>query len=146
MIASDRRLLANRNNALLSTGPKTEPGKRASRNNALRHGLARPVSDDVHAKRFLEAVTGILSRRSNNFCLLDLARELAESFVDLQRVRSVRSQILFEIGELEIATSTEHERAAGQLNRIWRYEQRGLSRYRKALRAYLDFEPNGLDP
>lgn len=36
---SYRQIEANRRNALLSTGPKTETGKKASRRNALRHGL-----------------------------------------------------------------------------------------------------------
>jgi hypothetical protein len=41
---SDRKILANRKNALLSTGPKTERGKRAVSRNAIKHGLlAREV-------------------------------------------------------------------------------------------------------
>lgn len=35
---SDKQLEANRNNALLSTGPKTEEGRKRSSTNALRHG------------------------------------------------------------------------------------------------------------
>ena len=34
-----RQIEANRRNALMSTGPKTEQGKQRSRRNALRHGL-----------------------------------------------------------------------------------------------------------
>ena len=34
-----RQIEANRRNALSSTGPKTENGKRRSRHNAVRHGL-----------------------------------------------------------------------------------------------------------
>ena len=37
---SDARILANRENAKHSTGPRTEAGKLQSRRNALRHGLA----------------------------------------------------------------------------------------------------------
>jgi hypothetical protein len=41
---SERRILANRKNALRSTGPKTERGKRAVSRNAIKHGLlAREV-------------------------------------------------------------------------------------------------------
>ena len=38
-MTSFRQIKVNRNNALRSTGPKTEAGKRRSRRNAVRHGL-----------------------------------------------------------------------------------------------------------
>ena len=38
-MTSWRQFQANRRNALRSTGPRTEEGKRTSRRNALRHGL-----------------------------------------------------------------------------------------------------------
>jgi hypothetical protein len=38
-VTSYRQFEANRRNALKSTGPRTEAGKRASRRNAVRHGL-----------------------------------------------------------------------------------------------------------
>src|SRR3990172_1601128 len=38
-MTSFRQIEANRRNALRSTGPKTEAGKRRSRRNAVRHGL-----------------------------------------------------------------------------------------------------------
>jgi hypothetical protein len=41
---SDKQLEANRNNALLSTGPKTKDGRNRSRMNALRHGLTGQVT------------------------------------------------------------------------------------------------------
>ena len=39
MITSEARVIANRQNALRSTGPKTLEGKEASRRNGLKHGL-----------------------------------------------------------------------------------------------------------
>jgi hypothetical protein len=41
---SDEQLAANRANALLSTGPKTEEGKKCSSLNARRHGLTGQVT------------------------------------------------------------------------------------------------------
>ena len=38
-MASQKQIDANRRNALLSTGPRTEEGKGASRQNAVSHGL-----------------------------------------------------------------------------------------------------------
>jgi hypothetical protein len=47
-MTSWRQFQANRLNALKSTGPRTEEGKRASRRNALRHGLtAETVIDGL---------------------------------------------------------------------------------------------------
>jgi hypothetical protein len=39
-MATEKQLFANRSNALMSTGPRTEAGKAKSRYNALKHGLA----------------------------------------------------------------------------------------------------------
>src|SRR5258708_8385547 len=43
MIVSEARIAANRRNAQMSTGPKTEEGKRKSRANSLKHGLCASV-------------------------------------------------------------------------------------------------------
>jgi len=38
-MATEKQILANQQNARLSTGPRTESGKHRSRRNAVRHGL-----------------------------------------------------------------------------------------------------------
>jgi hypothetical protein len=46
-MASFSQIEANRRNALRSTGPKTEAGKRRSRRNAIRHGLTAETVIEV---------------------------------------------------------------------------------------------------
>jgi hypothetical protein len=58
-MTSFRQIEANRRNALRSTGPKTEQGKRQSRRNAIRHGLTAETVvatlEDVEDYRAFEA-------------------------------------------------------------------------------------------
>jgi hypothetical protein len=138
MIVSKRRLAANNRNASFSTGPKTTQGKLVSRNNALRHGLARPVASDSVAAKAIEALTAILAGSRNDSWYRELARNVAESFFDHVRIRTVRSQIFYNLGEFENADPGKNASAANQLERIWRYEQRVLAKRRKALRAFRD--------
>jgi hypothetical protein len=46
-MSSLRQIEANRRNALLSTGPRTDEGKRKSRQNAIRHGLTAATVIDA---------------------------------------------------------------------------------------------------
>jgi hypothetical protein len=46
-MSSLRQIEANRRNALKSTGPTTDAGKRRSRRNALRHGLTAEAVIEV---------------------------------------------------------------------------------------------------
>jgi hypothetical protein len=61
-MTSYRQIEANRRNALKSTGPRTEAGKRASRCNAVRHGLTAEtviaaLEDAEDYKAFESAIT-----------------------------------------------------------------------------------------
>src|SRR5262245_36151428 len=46
-MATEKQILANQQNAQHSTGPRTEAGKRRSRRNAVRHGLAAETVIDA---------------------------------------------------------------------------------------------------
>ena len=46
-MASEKQIAANRRNALLSSGPRTLAGKRASSRNSLRHGLTARNNDNL---------------------------------------------------------------------------------------------------
>jgi hypothetical protein len=62
----------------------------------------------------------------------ELAQNVAESFFDHVRIRTVRSQIFYNLGEFENVDPSKDASAANQLERIWRYEQRVLAKRRKA--------------
>src|SRR4051812_29997545 len=55
MTCSPARLAANRANAARSTGPRSEEGRRASRQNALKHGLTAEVLRTPEEERAVEA-------------------------------------------------------------------------------------------
>lgn len=69
---------ANRVNALLSTGPKTVPGKKRSRINSLKHGLTRPLDLTSHDFEFLEAVELIKLEGFDDINATEIATALFE--------------------------------------------------------------------
>ena len=46
-MATDKQIIANRQNARHSTGPRTQSGKRRARRNAIRHGLTAETVIDI---------------------------------------------------------------------------------------------------
>jgi hypothetical protein len=58
-MTSFRQIETNRRNAIRSTGPSTEEGKRRSRRNAVRHGLSAEtvieIVEDIENYRAFEA-------------------------------------------------------------------------------------------
>src|SRR5262245_59765127 len=88
-MASERKIAANRRNARKSTGPRSAAGKARTRGNAWKHGLAaihldHPQTPEI--ERLAIAIVGT-SASSNQ---LALARPVAETLLELQRVRCAR--------------------------------------------------------
>jgi len=84
---SERKLKANRQNALASTGPCTTVGKRKASCNALRHGLASSIWTDPDLAAEADKLTHQLVGPKAGIELLTCARSLAAAHVDLLRIR-----------------------------------------------------------
>jgi hypothetical protein len=93
MMASERQIAANRRNAQKSTGPRSASGRKRSGQNALRHGLARPVSLADFEKQ-VEDLARQISEGSDDPATLALARIAAEAELELSRIRQVRKAII----------------------------------------------------
>jgi hypothetical protein len=101
----DRRLAANRANALLSTGPKTPEGKAKSSLNAVKTGLTGrtvllPSEDaaayEAHLERFREELKPVGARETQ------LVQNLADTQWRLDRIPNLETG-LFALGRLRYA-------------------------------------------
>ena len=84
------RTLANRRNARRSTGPKSAVGKARVAKNALRHGLATPISSDATLSELADQLAMAIAGSGADDVRLEHAKRIAEAQVDLQRVRKAR--------------------------------------------------------
>jgi hypothetical protein len=100
---SEKQLEANRNNALLSTGPKTEAGRNRSRMNALRHGLTGQVTtmtdeDRAAHDQFSNALIKDLAPEGP--METQLAQRIATDSWRLNRAGAIEDN-LFALGQLQ---------------------------------------------
>jgi hypothetical protein len=96
-MTSFRQIEANRRNALRSTGPKTEDGKRQSRRNALRHGLTAEtvidgLEDSEDYRAFEDAVIADYDARTA--VERELVLRLASLLWRLRRIISIETDLL----------------------------------------------------
>jgi hypothetical protein len=93
-VTSERKIRANRANALTSTGPKTAQGRSHAARNALRHALSLPVYSDPALSEEVEALAREIIGTDSNPEMQELARRIAEAQIDLRRVRHARHRLL----------------------------------------------------
>ena len=95
-MSTDLQLAANRRNAQLSTGPKTESGKHRTRLNAYRHGLTGQIqlftpedhaAFELHCKGIVEALAPVGALEA------DIAQSVAEDRWRLKRIRAIETTI-----------------------------------------------------
>jgi len=130
-VVSIKKRDANKKNACLSTGPRTQAGKLRSRANALRHGLATAIADDLVLLKEIERLAGLLVNTSDDRSLVVQAHIVAECHLELRRIRAARHRALREIAKAEIE---QLEPALVETARFHRYMRRALSRRRTKLR------------
>jgi hypothetical protein len=96
-MTSFRQIEANRRNALRSTGPITEEGKRQSRRNALRHGLTTETVidglEDSEDYRAFEAAV-IADYDARTAVERELVLRLASLLWRLRRIISIETDLL----------------------------------------------------
>ena len=90
-MTSTQKTRANRANARASTGPRTAEGRNRSARNARRHGLSLPVLADPVLSQDVTELTREIAGSNPSRELYALARRVAESQIDLRRVRHARS-------------------------------------------------------
>jgi hypothetical protein len=96
-MTSFRQIEANRRNALRSTGPNTEEGKRRSRQNAVRHGLCAEtvveIVEDVDDYRGFEAAV-IADYDARTAVERELVLRLASLLWRLRRATAIETDLL----------------------------------------------------
>jgi hypothetical protein len=93
-VASERQTGANRRNAARSTGPRSAVGKNRTRFNALRHELTRSLFANADTAQAIEDLARVIVYGNDDFFMLVQARVLAESAVELARVRFVKIALI----------------------------------------------------
>jgi hypothetical protein len=102
-LVSIRKIEANRRNAQHSTGPRTDAGKRASRMNALKHGL---LANEVVITRG--------DYKEDEEAFTQLLRELREQFTPV----GPASRVVEKLVRYETSNDRELDRALKRLERM----------------------------
>jgi hypothetical protein len=170
-MTSERMIASNRINGRHSRGPHTAAGKASSRRNALQHGLAVRVLNDTVMCSKVEVLARIIAGASADEVRLGYARIIAEAQCDLDRIQYAKVALLnsylgqvMSAGESDVILSLQNidrdfdgddlsgedggapGRAVtlGILQRLCslqRYEDRAISRRRRAMRALVVLQP-----
>ena len=131
---SNRKIASNRKNAKKSTGPRSEGGRRRSRRNALRHGLAIAIGSDPSFSKAIEALATTLESGGGRM-VGEFARQVAEAELDLLRIRKLKAARFNTVVGDPDAKLGDYCELSNSLEQLERYERRAFSRRKRALLA-----------
>jgi hypothetical protein len=145
-MATDRQIAANCRNGALSRGPKTAAGKARSSRNALKHGLAIPITRDRATARKIRRAARQMAPLAVGDSIRN-AQIAAEANFELARVRAAFEAVVARMsishtsnaGPGDTCSTGSGKSAApirtlAELDKLDRYERRAFSRRRRALR------------
>jgi hypothetical protein len=139
-MTSDKRIAANRRNALRSTGPRTQDGKARSRLNAVKHGLAASLPALVETQSSTRLARLLAPDAADEAATVAAAR-LAAAEAMIERCRHARADLAGGIIADETAGADEKATAiataADRMAALQRYERRAR-RLADAARAELE--------
>ena len=104
-MSTDNQIQANRQNALHSTGPRTEEGKAASSKNASKHTLTSKylIILPGQEEAFAELESGLRAKLRPQGTLEEvLYKRIVECSWNLERCRNAEQQVLAQIGNFGI--------------------------------------------
>ncbi len=137
-MATDRQIAANRRNGALSRGPKTAAGKARSSRNAVKHGLAIPITRDHATARKVRRAARQMAPSAVGDSIRN-AQIAAEANFELARVRAAFEAVVARMSISHRSNAGSGKSAApirtlAELDKLDRYERRAFSRRRRALR------------
>lgn len=149
-MVSNKQLRTNRENAKKSTGPKTTEGKSRASRNAWRHGLASALPPTASQSTRITQIANKLCENDPIPYRYEEALTIAEMQVLIERIRMYRAAITYSgSGQQEgngrrlKAPKPEQQgpmegfrQVLPELASLDRYEQRALSRRRRAIRKF----------
>jgi hypothetical protein len=93
-MASERQIATNRRNARKSTGPRSGAGKNRSSRNAYRHGLTLSITSTAAFAKQLDKLVREIAGDTSDAIMLERARAIAQSELDLARVRRAKVALI----------------------------------------------------
>jgi hypothetical protein len=104
-MATERQIVANRQNARKSTGPRSHAGRKRASRNSYRHGLCSGVAAAAECAKHVEALAQKIAGRGPDAVTIEIARSVARAEFELAQIRRVKVALIArmsEFGEFEV--------------------------------------------